>query len=72
MNQSPTFLHLETHILPCVRQRIVKLKLLPLDRRAFLNLNIQALVMQVKDYDSVHLALPDELRPILRKQHAGK
>ena len=72
MNKSPAFLNHETRGLPGIRQPVVKLKLGPFHRRAFLNLNIHPVIAQVQDYDSIHLTLPDKLRPILREKDAGE
>jgi hypothetical protein len=49
-----------------------EIEILVLDRSAFLQLNIHPVVPQMKYYDSVHLPLPDELRPILCEANAGE
>jgi len=67
-----TLLNLQSRILARLGETIVKLKSLALNRRTFLNLNVQAIIPQVEDHYSVYLPLPDELRPVLREKSAGE
>jgi hypothetical protein len=72
MGVPPTLLDFQTGILPGSRQPVVKLKVRVLHRCAFLDLNVQTVVPQVQHDDSIHFALPNELRLILREENAGE